>query len=405
MRTCRLFYFFSIVIFLFFTTGCKKENQVYLPVTSIKIAALYAETGSLAYLGLSSNAALQTAVNEINLDFANRNIPFRFDLEVYNTQINPTLAHDAMLSIAASGCKLVIGPQTSAELLAIKPIADSLGILVVSPSSTASSLSLPNDMVFRYAPGDQIVGQAVANTMIQQGKQVLVAISRNDAGSLGLESAITNHFSNAGGQVYNEGTFDGTTTDFSATITNVKNRLLSLSASYSSNQIGVLSTSFDESILLFSQASPDSVLSSVNWYGGVGFFKNQNLLSNVAASQFAVNTHFFSPCFSLPTGAEIQYADLLSKIYSLSGYHADALTLCSYDIIHVMAKMIAQNNGLPKGATTLQQQFLNTSNGYAGVTGNIMLNENGDRASGSFDYWGVENNSGTYQWYFVGKSE
>ncbi len=405
MRKCSYLYSFFTAIILFCAVSCKKEIRVNSPATSIKIAALYAQTGDLAYLGLSSNAALQTAVNEINLDFANRNIPYRFDLDVYNTQINPTLAHDAMISIATSGCKLVIGPQTSAELLAIKPIADSLGILVVSPSSTASSLSIPNDMIFRYAPGDQIVGQAVANTMTQQGKQVLIAISRNDAGSLGLESAIADHFSNAGGQVYREGIFDGNTTDFSTILANVKSQLLSLSTTYSANQIGVLTTSFDESILLFNQASSDPILSSVNWYGGVGFFKNQNLLTNIAASQFAVNTHFFSPCFSLPTGAETQYANLLSKIYSLSGYHADALTLCSYDIINVMAKMIEQNKGLPEGATALQQKFLTTTNGHAGVTGNIMLNENGDRASGTFDYWGVENNNGVYQWHFVGKSQ
>jgi ABC-type branched-subunit amino acid transport system substrate-binding protein len=67
--------------------------------------------------------------------------------------------------------------------------------------------------------------------------------------------------------------------------------------------------------------------------------------------------------------------------------------------------MIEQNKGLPQGATALKQQFLNTSNGYTGVTGNIMLNANGDRASGTFDYWGVENTNGTYQWYFVGKSQ
>lgn len=405
MRKCSYINSFFTVIILLCVVSCKKENKDYVPVSSIKIAALYAETGDLAYLGLSSNAALETAVNEINLDFASRNIPYRFDLEVYNTQINPTLAYDAMQSIARSGCKLVIGPQTSAELLAIKPIADSLGILVVSPSSTASSLSIPNDMIFRYAPGDQIVGEALANTMIQQGKQVLIAISRNDAGSLSLASAIATHFSNAGGQVYREGNFDGTTTDFSTTLTNVKNRILNLSSSYTNNQIGVLTTSFDESILLFNQASSDTVLSGVNWYGGVGFFKNQNLLTNIAASQFAVNTHFFSPCFSLPTDAEIQYADLLSKIYTLSGFHADALTLCSYDIIHVIAKMIEQNKGLPQGALALQQKFLSSSNGYSGVTGNIMLNQNGDRASGTFDYWGLENTNGSYHWFFVGKSQ
>lgn len=405
MKSTRILWSIVVAVVFLFVVGCKRDPEAETPATRIKIAALYSESGSLAYLGLSSEAALEIAVEEVNRDFENRKIPFQFDLEVYNTQINPTLAYQAMQSIAASGCKLVIGPQTSAEITAIKPLADSLGILVVSPSSTASSLSLPNDMIFRYAPGDQIVGQAMANTMFTQGKQALIAISRSDVGSLGLQAGITGHFASLGGQVYTEGVFDGTTTDFSTVLANVKNRIVSLTSTMTTDQIGVLSTSFDESILLFNQASTDPVLSSVNWYGGVGFFKNQNLLADAAASQFTVDTHFFSPGFSLPLGADVEYSSLLANVFSRSGYQADALTLASYDIFHVMARMIESNNGLPANASSLQQQFFNTSNGHEGVTGTIALNENGDRASGIFDYWGVENANGNYQWYFIGKSE
>ena len=405
MTSVRSFIPFIFVIILLVFVGCKREPEADVPATRIKIAALYSETGSLAYLGLSSEAALAIAVEEVNRDFENRDIPFQFDLKMYDTQINPALAYQAMQSIAASGCKLVIGPQTSAEITAIKPLADSLGILVVSPSSTASSLSLPNDMIFRYAPGDQIVGQAMANTMINQGKQALIAISRNDVGSLGLQAGITDHFASLGGQVFTEGVFDGADTDFSAVLANVKNRILSLNATFSNDQIGVLSTSFDESILLFNQASTDPILASVNWFGGVGFFKNQNLLTDAAASQFTVDTHFFSPGFSLPLGADVEYATLLANVFARSGYQADALTLASYDIFHVMAKMVEMNDGLPKGAVNLQQRFATASNGHEGVTGTILLNENGDRASGIFDYYGVEPINGSYQWYFIGKSE
>jgi branched-chain amino acid transport system substrate-binding protein len=390
---------------LFLTTGCKKKCESATSPKVIQVAALYSETGDLAYLGRSSEAALQIAIEEANSDFTSRNIPIQFELKVYNTQINPTLAIDAMQSIASSGCKLVIGPQTSAELLAIKPIADSLGILVVSPSSTSSSLSLPNDMIFRYAPGDQIVGEALSNSIYTQGKRALISISRNDLGSLGLNESVSNHFIGLGGEVFTAGIFDGTTSDFSDVLAEVKSRILALSAIYDCEQIGVLTTSFDETILLFNQASTDTVFSSVDWFGGVGFFKNQNLLANEPASQFAANSNFFSPGFSIPMGNETYYAELLTNIYTRSGYQADALTLASYDILKVMANMVAECNGLPMGAQSLQTQFLNASQGFQGTTGTILLNENGDRASGTFDYWGVQSLKGTYQWYFVAKSE
>jgi branched-chain amino acid transport system substrate-binding protein len=310
-----------------------------------------------------------------------------------------------MESIANSGCKIVIGPLSSAELQEVKPIADSLGILVVSPSSTANSLSIPNDMIFRFVPGDQIAGKAIANTMTQQGKQAIIAISRNDIGSLGLRNAVTTYFTASGGQVIIEDTFDGTTTDFTQVLANVKNQIINLSSSYPINEIGVITTSFDESIFLFNQAASDPVLYSVDWYGGDGFYKNQSLISNTLASQFAVNSNFFSPGFSLPEGNSSQYASLISQIYSMSGFEADALTLCSYDIMKIIGKMIEENCGVPSGAQNLKDKFFDTSIHHNGVTGIIDLNENGDRENVIFDYWGVQDNGGSFQWYFIGKSE
>lgn len=391
----------TIVIF----TGCDKNEEVSGEVKTIQIAALLSETGGLSYLGLSSKAALEIAIDEINQDFQQKNYPYRFSLKVYDTQINPTLAVQAMQSIAASGCKLVIGPQTSAELTAIKPIADSLGILVVSPSSTASSLSVANDMIYRFAPGEQIVGQAMANSIASEGKKALVLISRNDVGSLGLNAAYASNFANLGYDTALVATFDGTTTDFTSVLTNVKNKIINYSASRPLSEIGVVSTSFDETILLFNQANNDSVLSSVNWYGGVGFYKNQNLLANSPASQFAVNTNFYSPGFSLPMATQNVWSPLLTKIYNLSGQQGDALTLNSYDIIKVMSKMVQQNFGLPEFGTALRSSFANAASGYQGITGPIMLNANGDRANGTFDYYGVQFSNNAYQWYFVGQSQ
>jgi ABC-type branched-subunit amino acid transport system substrate-binding protein len=167
----------------------------------------------------------------------------------------------------------------------------------------------------------------------------------------------------------------------------------------------VITTSFDESIALFNQAASDPVLYSVDWYGGDGFFRNQSLLSNTLASQFAVNSNFFSLGFSLPEGNSSQYASLISQIYSMSGFEADALTLCSYDIMNVIGKMIEGNCGVPSGAQNLKDKFFEIAVQHNGVTGITALNENGDRENGIFDYWGVQDNGGSFQWYFIGKSE
>jgi branched-chain amino acid transport system substrate-binding protein len=398
-------YFFLVACSVLILAGCRKDDVVTCNVEVIKVAGLFSETGELSYLGLTSESAIEIAIDRINSDFESQGILYRFEFTAYDTQLDPAMAVIAMNSIAASGCKLVIGPQTSSELLAIKPIADSLGILVVSPSSTAASLAIPDDMVFRFQPGQAIVGAAMAQSYLNQGKQALVMISRNDAGSIGLQTAVANHFVNSGGVVINAGVFNGTDTDFSAVLAEVKNQILNFSSTYSNSEIGVVTTSFDETTLLFNQASSDPVLSSVNWYGGVGFFKNQALLSDPLAAQFAVNTQFYSPGFSLPMSSQSVWEPLLASIFSTTGIQGDALTLSAYDVMGVFGKMIGDNNSFPSNANALKLAFQASANNYNGVTGLITLNENGDRSSGIFDFWGVQNNNGTYEWEFVGQSE
>lgn len=396
--------FFCVVTFV----SCEKDHDDhddYEDFQQIKIAALLSQTGDWSNLGMTSKAALEIAVDKINDDFKSRHIPFRFELTVFETQLDPIIAAQTVENISSSGYKFIIGPQSSAELALVKPIADSLGILVVSQGSTAGSLAIANDMVFRFVPGDQIEGAALANSIKNAGKQALVTLARNDAGNLGLQSSVGNNFTNLGGNVISVGTYETTTTDFTTVLADVKSQIIGLNSTYTNDQIAVYLASFDEAVAMFNQASSDPVLFGVNWYGGDGFVKNSALLQDPLASQFAVATNFFCPDFGLPLSTEYLWSAIISTIDALTGIQSDAYTLAAYDAMHVISKLVENEDGIPGNSASLQSAFLNASNGYSGATGIISLNDNGDRSSGSFNYWGLENVNGTYQWVFVGQSE
>ena len=405
----------AVVVFLslsLFWAGCRKDHHDHDDdqhtcenIALVKVAALVSETGDWSNLGLSSESAIEIAIEEINADFESRDLPYRFELTVFDTQLNPVLAASSMQNLADAGFKIVIGPQSSAEVGAVKALADSLGILVVSQGSTASSLAIADDFVFRYVPGDQIEGAAMANTMYTSGKQAIVTLARNDAGNLGLQNAVTTFFTNAGGIAVSAGNYDPTATDFSATLTAVRNEIQNFNATYPLTSIGVYLASFDEAVALFNQAATDPVLASVHWYGGDGFIRNESLLADPLASQFAVNTQFFSPEFGLPSSSETTWAPLLADVYARSGVVGDAYTLTAYDAMKVVAKMIENIQGIPTSNATFKTEFFNLSNSHSGATGVISLNAAGDRANGSFDYWGVEVINGVYGWVYVGSSE
>ena len=395
---------FVLVLSLTFF-GCRKDHEETCKIETIKVAALLSKTGEWSNLGISSEAALEIGVSQINQDFESRGLPYRFELSVFDTELTPSIALQNMEYLASNNFRLVIGPQSSSEMAAVKSIADSLGILVVSQGSTASSLSIANDALYRYVPGDQIEGAAMANTMITAGKQALVTLARNDVGNVGLQNSLNTNFSNLGGTVVSAGTYDPLATDYSVSLAAVKNQIIQYSASYSNTQIAVYLASFDEAVALFNQASGDPVLSSVNWYGGDGFIKNQALLNDPLAAQFAFATSFFSPEFGLPASAQNIWSPLLTSIFNACGQDADAFTLSAYDAIKVMAKVIEQNSGIPATSSSLFDSFMTLSNSHVGATGSIALNANGDRANGSFNYWGLAFANGVYTWDLVGQSE
>lgn len=401
----RMFTIVLVIFCLMFGSSCKKEDAAVTPVQVIKIGSLLSLTGEWSNLGISSQAALEIGISEINAYYVTKHLPYRFELVVEDTQLNPSNADAIMQDFANQGIKMVIGPQSSSEVAAIKSIADQYGILVVSQGSTASSLAVAGDAIYRLCPGDQIEGGAMANSMYNLGKRGLVTIGRDDAGNNGLQASVSNQFQTLGGEVIAAGVYGVSTTDFSTHLTAIRDGILSLQANHSNSEIGVYLASFDEAVQLFEQAYGDPVLSAVQWYGGDGFIKNQALLSNSNAASFALTTAFFSPEFGLPAAYSNIWQPLKEKVYANCGYEADAFTLAAYDALIIMGWMIEENGGPYTTGTAVIQAFANKGQGHIGATGSLMLNEAGDRANGSFDYWGLELNGGSYNWIKVGQSE
>ena len=61
--------------------------------------------------------------------------------------------------------QVIIGPQSSAELAALKSYVDQNPVLVVSQSSTAGTLAVKNDRILRFTPADSLEGVAVSALM------------------------------------------------------------------------------------------------------------------------------------------------------------------------------------------------------------------------------------------------
>src|SRR5881275_3010497 len=209
-----------------------------------KIGVLVSLTGSWSTLGKNTVAALQIAANQIADQTRGRQ---RFQLLIRDTQLDPSEALNAIQDLNSRGVKIIIGPQSSAEVAMIKPFAGANNILVISQGSTASSLAIPNDNIFRFCPNDTREAEAIVALMWHDGIRTIVPLWRDDAGNNGLHDSVKADFEKLGGTVATGYQYEPATTDFSAATTSVTSQItMLLIAGADPNSVGIYLAAFDE---------------------------------------------------------------------------------------------------------------------------------------------------------------
>ncbi|PJJ83133.1 ABC transporter substrate-binding protein [Mucilaginibacter auburnensis] len=382
-------------------SSCRKNDQE----KTINVVGLFSLTGNWSSLGLASRAALEVASDDINQYLTAKNIKYRLKFIVNDTKLDPELAKTYFTQAKREGAKFIIGPQSSAELTALKPLIDDAELMVVSQSSTAGSLSIPDDAIFRYCPPDKIEGAAMANTIYTKGIKGLVTVARDDAGNKGLQTSTGAAFTAKGGQTTALTPYAATAPNYAAVIASIKAQVTTLSGTYGADKVGVYLASFDEGVELFKLAAADAILSNVKWFGSDGVALSTAFLSDAAAADFAIKTAYFAPAFGLPVATEAQWKPIAARIKAKTNLEPDAFALAAYDAAWSIAHTLEATNGSTIDFKQTKFKFTEQSNAYMGITGSTTLDENGDRAAGSFDYFGIVKEGSNYVWKLVGKSE
>lgn len=382
--------------------SCKKA--IDKTVTEVEIGALLSLTGNWSTLGLTSQKAISLAVEDVNTYMEQKGTNIRFSGMVYDTKLDTTVVKLAMTDIVRTRTKYVIGPQSSAELAAVKPLADQNNILVVSQGSTASSLAISGDGIFRFCPGDAVEGPAIAKTIYAEGKRVVITLSRDDAGNKGLQTSVGSSFTALGGQVDAIAPYSTTLANYGTLLSTLKSKLQNYIAAQGAEKVAVYLASFDECVSLFNEAANDPVFSLVQWYGGDGVVLSTALTGDAKAAAFAATTKFIAPNFGLPALAHPDLAAIAAKIKTDTGIEPDAYALAAYDAVWVIAKTVTALHISNSSYDLTKKVFNMESSKYFGITGPLLLNTAGDRSTGSFDYWGIVLEGGSYKWKLVGKS-
>jgi branched-chain amino acid transport system substrate-binding protein len=402
MNSLSLRQFILSVLLLAAINPVRSEQPPLHSHREFKIGVLASLTGSGNSLGQNTVAALQIATDQLDAEAKANQGGYRFHLFVRDTQQDPVKALAAIKDLDKRGVQIIVGPQTSAEVAMIKPFADAHNILVISQGSTASSLAIAGDNIFRFCPNDKREAAAIVALMQHDGIHAIVPLWRNDAGNNGLHDSVKAAFENIGGTVTSGFQYQPTTTDFSAATASVASQIQSLvTAGANPNSISIYLAAFDEAVGVFHSAAANSTLSSARWYGSDGVALSAALTGDASASAFAASAYYPNPTFGLDDALQNLWQPVANAIEARTGITPDAFALSAYDALFVVERALRVTGNL-KNFASFKSAFVDAANAYTGVTGSTALDSAGDRLNADFDFWAVRLRNGNYGWARIG---
>jgi branched-chain amino acid transport system substrate-binding protein len=145
-------------------------------------------TGAQAAYGLAITNSIQMAIDEINADGGILGATVK--LSTKDDQGTPAEAVSGFNSLLSEGAAAIIGATLSSCTSAITSLADDEGIVLVTPSSTADSITTTDDYVFRSCFKDSFQGEMVAAYAKDQGwTKAAVLYATGDTYSSGLHDS------------------------------------------------------------------------------------------------------------------------------------------------------------------------------------------------------------------------
>ena len=149
-------------------------------------------TGSVAVYGTHIENGVKLAIEEINAagGVTLSDGAHQLAVETKDDQGDATECVNAMNALISDGIQLVVGSATSGCTSAITSIANSEGVVMITPSGTADSLTTAMDYVFRTCFRDSFQGQLAAQYATDKGyTKVGIVYCSADTYSSGLRDA------------------------------------------------------------------------------------------------------------------------------------------------------------------------------------------------------------------------
>lgn len=371
---------------------------------TVTIGVLAPLTGDLKTIGEGMQAALAVGLPQVNRRLTLEGQNFRLATVVEDTASDPQTALMALLALKAQGIKFVIGPVSSAECATILPMANTLGMILISPASTATSLAIAGDNLFRLMPNDNSQGAGTAALMLKKGFTAVVPIWRGDVWGDDLKTSITTSFQTGGGTVLSGVRYTPGAASYDTELDQAAAQVSQALTTHGAGKVAVVMISYPaDSVALLNTAATKPPLVQAGWFGSDASTLSPLITASATASAFAAQTNLLSPIFSredvvlpLPGTVLIDRA-LREKLSQQLGRQADSTTFATWDALWLTAKTYTAG-GINADTETLKTGLVSIAKSNVGLNGALVMNAAGDMNKGNYAFYSIAASGGSYAW-------
>lgn len=326
----------------------------------ILVGGIYELTGSISSFGQSARNGIELAFEEINSDGGVLGKTLKLVIEDNKSQ-QADSATAAQKLIQQNKVVALLGPVSSANTLAIAPIAQQAKIPLITGTSTSPETTQIGDYIFRTCFIDPFQGKVMSTFAIENlgVKTAAIMIDSSSDYSMGLAAVFKETFEAQGGKIVSEVAFSSGDTDFNTILTTVKN---------AKPEAVFIPAYYDTVGLILDQAKNNVGFGDETQFLGVDGWDSPTLfeLAGDSANGGYFSNHY-SPEIDSP---EVQsFVEAYKKKYNAV---PDALAALCYDAAYVLAEAIEKSGTADPAA--IRDALAKTD--IVGVGGHIQLDEN-----------------------------
>jgi branched-chain amino acid transport system substrate-binding protein len=338
-------------------TAAAEEPAAAAEGDTIKVASLSPLTGPVPTFGESTKNGFMMAVDEWNANGGVLGKQIEPIVEDSQCTADPAV-NAANKVIDQDGVHYIVGEVCSSASIPVSEIAEEKGVLMISPTSTNSDVTLnldgsTKDMVFRACFIDPFQGLVMAKFASDQGytKAFVMSDQGNDY-VRGLAEVFSEKFVEYGGEIVGSETYTGTDTDFSAILTKVAD---------SGAEVLYLPDYYNVINLVAAQAKEKGVTAVMM---GADGWDSSDL--DLAAADGGYYSNHYSP-----DDTRDAVVDWVSKYNEAYGSTPDALATLAYDATNLLFAAIEKAGVDDPAAVATAMEGLS----YEAVSGTVTFDE------------------------------